>query len=112
MAAASRRATESPPHRGRVQAQGGGVEKSRKWAQATPPTAADVLGMLDQLEAELGRADRRAREEAFAQAREFIRSAAEQSGLDAPVSKSFPRKNEGDIRVDLEVKAGKACVLG
>jgi hypothetical protein len=102
-------AKEAPSHRGRVQAQGGGTEKSVPWAQSTPPTVSDVLRFLDDLEKKLTPAEKRAREEAFRQIREYV-SNIHHSGLSAGTKKSFPRRNRGDIRVDLEVQAGVACV--
>jgi hypothetical protein len=105
--------TQPPPHRGRVQAQGGGTEKSEKWAQDDPPKVSEVLSFLDRLEAQLTPAERRLREEALQQAREYVRNAGGRGGLHAPVHKSFPRKRlRGGIRVDLEVIAGRACVPG
>jgi hypothetical protein len=98
-----------PPHRGKVQAQGGYTYESVPWAQSSPPTKADVLRMLDQLEAKLTASEKRAREEAFKQVRDFVQK-VNPSGLCATTSRSFPRNNDGDIRVDLVVHAGLACV--
>jgi hypothetical protein len=98
-----------PPHRGRVQAQGAGMEQSIRWAQHSPPTVRDVLRMLDELEGKLTRSEKRDREEAFRQAREFVRRVPP-CGLAAVTKRSFPRNNRGQIRVDLEVRAGLACV--
>lgn len=97
-----------PAHRGRVQAQGGGTEKSVPWAQAAPPSAADGRRMLDELHALLTPAEQRAREEAFALARDFIDRAAAKGGVDAPVARSFPRGRV--VRVDIEVNKGHAFV--
>jgi hypothetical protein len=44
---------EKPVHRGRIQAQGGGTEKSESWAQATPPTLSEIMRLIDRLEAQL-----------------------------------------------------------
>ena len=100
----------STDHRGRVQAQGGGTEKSVPWAQSTPPTASDGQRMLDQLAAQLTDAELEARQAAFAQARAFINRAAQAGGV-GPVKKSFPAKPvRGGIRVDIEVQKGMAFV--
>ncbi len=100
----------STDHRGRVQAQGGGTEKSVPWAQSTPPTASDGQRMLDDLAAQLTDAELQARQAAFAQAREFINRAARAGGV-GPVKKSFPLKSvRGGIRVDIEVQKGTAFV--
>lgn len=47
-----------PKHRGRVQAQGGGTEKSVAWAQDHPPTLSDGLRMMDELEGQLTKRER------------------------------------------------------
>src|SRR5262245_4883808 len=100
----------STDHRGRVQAQGGGTEKSVARAQSTPPTASDGQRMLDELAGQLTDAELRARQSAVAQAREFINRAAQAGGV-GPVKKSFPLKPlRGGIRVDIEVQKGKAFV--
>jgi hypothetical protein len=100
----------STDHRGRVQAQGGGTEKSVPWAQSTPPTASDGQRMLDELAAQLTDAELQARQDAFAQAREFIERSAQAGGV-GPVKKSFPRKPvRGGIRVDIEVQKGLALI--
>jgi hypothetical protein len=98
-----------PPHRGRVQAQGGDTEKSEAWAQATPPSISDVLAKLDDLENSLTPAEKRQREEAFKQAREYVRKVPK-PGLEGGTKKSFPRRKTGSIRVDIEVITGLACV--
>jgi hypothetical protein len=100
----------STDHRGRVQAQGGGTEKSVAWAQSTPPTASDGQRMLDDLAAQLTDAELQARQAAFAQARAFISRAAQAGGV-GPIKKSFPFKAvRGGIRVDIEVQKGTAVV--
>lgn len=65
--------------------------------------------MLDELEGKLTRSEKRDREEAFQQARAFVRNVP-RPGLSGRTLKSFPRKNPGHIRVDIEVQAGLACV--
>jgi hypothetical protein len=65
--------------------------------------------MLDDLEGLLTPSEKREREEAFRQARRFVRNVP-RPGLGAGTKKSFPRNNRGDVRVDLEVQAGLACV--
>jgi len=79
----------STDHPGRVQAQGGGTERSVPWAQSTPPTAGDGQRLLDQPAAQLSSAELQARQEAFAQAREFINRASQAGGV-GPMKKSFP----------------------
>jgi len=66
--------------------------------------------MLDQLAGQLSNAELQARQDAFAQAREFINRAAQAGGV-GPMKKSFPRKPvRGGIRVDIELQKGIAFV--
>jgi hypothetical protein len=97
-------------HRGRIQAQGGGTEKSESWARDTPPTESEMLGLCDALEAQLTEREKRDREQPLAQLRRFIRSAAQGGGVSAPVSKSWVKRGSKDVRIDLEVITGMACV--
>jgi hypothetical protein len=97
-----------PAHRGRIQAQGDDVEESVSWAQEHPPTEREGLQMLEQLAAKLKPSEFRDREAAFAKAGAFIRRSAQRNGADAPVVKSWNTK--GDMRVDIEIRLGKAFV--
>ena len=101
---------DKTPNRGRIQAQGGGTEKSEAWAQKKPPTESDMLEMCDRLERRLTARERKVREECLLEVRRFIQSAAKAGGMSAPVSKSFLKRGSKDIRVDLEIIKGKACV--
>lgn len=101
---------EKPIHRGRIQAQGGGLEESESWARATPPTFSDIMGLIDRLEARLTPKDRRIREKGFAQLRRAVEQATGAGGLWARCIRSFPQPLLGQIRVDLEVITGRACV--
>ena len=101
---------KEPLHRGRIPAQGGGTEKSESWAQATPPTISDISRLIDRLEARLARKELRVRQEGFAQLRRTVEHGAKIGGLWARCLRSFPQPPIGDIRVDLEVITGRACV--
>jgi hypothetical protein len=101
---------EKPIHRGRIQAQGGGKEKSESWAQATPPTLSEIMRLIDRLEAQLTPKEKKIREQGFAQLRRAVESGAKTGGFWAPRSRSFPKPATGDIRVDLEVITGRAAV--
>jgi hypothetical protein len=96
-------------HRGRVQAQGGGAEESEKWEQNEPPTESEMLGKSDSLEAKLTRSQANDRAEPFERLRDFMRRAVKHGGV-GPTTKSFRKKGSRDIRVDLEVIKGLACV--
>jgi len=101
--------TQSKPlHRGRFQTQGGGVQKSVAWAQETAPTITDAHGMLDQLAAKLTPAELKDRELLIQQAHAFVDNAGRCGGVDAPVMKSWLKRR--DIRIDLEVRVGRAFV--
>jgi hypothetical protein len=102
--------SHGPEHRGRIQAQGGGTEKSEAWAQDTPPTESEMLKMCDDLEGQLTEREKQDRKRPLEQLRRFIRSAASGGGVSAPVSKSFLKRGSKDIRIDLEVITGMACV--
>jgi len=72
----------------------------------SPPTASDGQRLLGDLAAQLTGAELHARQDAFAQASEFIHRAAQAGGV-GPVKKSFPRKAvRGGIHVDIEVQGG------
>jgi hypothetical protein len=100
-------------HRGRVQAQGGGTEESESWAESRPPTVTQVLAIVDLLEGKLTPKQKRDRAEPFADVRRYVQKAGRAGGLWAhprPHRKSFPKRGSADIRVDLDVLRGRACV--
>jgi hypothetical protein len=113
MPAAQFKGCEGNGHRGRWQAQGGGLQESEPWNQPMPLTLTQGLYLLDTLEAKLTPTDRRARAPFFEQARMFARRAASGGGISAanfPNSMSFPTRNQPASfpRVDLEIRAGHA----
>lgn len=91
-------------HRGRIQAQGGGLEESESWSSSTLPTKQEGLDLIDQLERKIPLAEAMIRKKAFEQARTFVQRAAANDGADAQVSISFPKgtKVKG-IRVDIVI---------
>jgi hypothetical protein len=97
-------------HRGRIQAQGGGTEKSVSWNRQTPPTESEMMEMVHALEAKLTPAERRSREAALVELRRYIRRAALKGGTGTIRTKRFPFPAEGEIRVDLEVFKGTSAV--
>jgi hypothetical protein len=106
------RGEEEYPHRGRIQAQGGGTEQSISWARRTPPTKTEMLSMCTELESKLTPGELADREQGFAELRRYIEAAATGGGAPHGVRKSFPKRPTvaSDIRVDLEVIKGSACV--
>jgi hypothetical protein len=113
-AAVSAVGQDGTDHRGRIQAQGAGIEESRSWAQDTPLLATDALDMVAEIETALPASERAFREVAFQKARDCIRSAAVAGGITPdrrPWKKSYPQPPRGDRRrVDLEIWAGTAFV--
>ena len=99
----------TPKHRGRIQAQGGGVEKSVSWNRQTPPTESEMMAMVSQLESQLTPAERGVRARAFEQLRRLIRNGSIAGSLPR-MGVSFPHLSERGIRVDLEVFKGEAGV--
>jgi hypothetical protein len=69
-----------------------------------------MLKMCEDLEAKLSEREKDDRAQALAQLRRFIRSAAQGGGVSAPVSKSWLKRGSRNIRIDLEVVKGIACV--
>ncbi|RKH11639.1 hypothetical protein D7V97_10655 [Corallococcus sp. CA053C] len=95
-------------HRGRVQAQGGGLEKSLPWMQPMPPPAAQGVALAGAVYAMLTKREKEERATAFAQLTRWV-LARPPAGVSAVVKMSFPKPAlRGGIRMDVEVLAGKA----
>ena len=102
-----------PQHRGRIQAQGSGTEKSVPWARDSAPSESEMLSFCDELEGRLTEREKRDREQPLTELREYIRRVAKFGGISAnprPHKKSFLKRGAKDIRVDLEVQKGMACI--
>ena len=98
-------------HRGRLQAQGGGVEESEPWAQGDPFEASAARTLLGKLENKLVPRERELRGPAFEQARDYIARAEQLGGVDAFFKKSYPQPPRPDQRrVDIDVLCGRAFV--
>ncbi len=98
-------------HRGRLQAQGGGVEESESWAQDNPLLLSEGHQKLNALHDKLQPAEQRHRLEAFAEARAYIERIADAGGARPGTKKSFPLRPRRDHRrVDVEVHKGLAFV--
>ncbi len=72
-----------------------------------------VLGFVDLLEGKLKPKERRDRAEPFADVRRFIHKAGTAGGIWADTGvkkKSFYKRGSADVRVDLDVFKGGACV--
>lgn len=100
---------DEKPHRGRIQIRGPDMDEefSWAWAQDTPPTKQDSLRELDKLYNSLTKKQKKARKDAYAKARKWIRELPE-TGVDAQVSKSWGNKDDSSKRIDIEVIKGKA----
>ena len=97
-------------HRGRIQAQGGGLEKSVAWSQETSPSVREGLAMIDELISQLSSVEYRIRAKAFEDARKFVIRTGDNHGVDCLIKKSFWVKGTQDIRVDIEIIKGKAFI--
>ncbi|MDX1666929.1 MAG: hypothetical protein R3350_06860 [Saprospiraceae bacterium] len=95
-------------HRGRFQAQGGGLEESETWSQDEPLSKEEGFSLLDRLKEKLHSKDRELRKRQFEDAKRFIKGA--KGGIDAPERKSFRNRKTKDIRVDIEVWSGRAFI--
>ncbi|MFL5358507.1 hypothetical protein [Archangium sp.] len=95
-------------HRGRFQAQGGGLEKSIPWMQPLPPPVAEGLALATALYSSLSRAEQKERATGYAQLTRWVASRPP-AGVAAVVKMSFPKPAlRGGIRMDVEVLAGMA----
>ena len=97
-----------PLHRGRIQAQGGGLEKSVKWSKETPLTVGEGLALLNQLVEMLTPTEREERRTAIERQRNKMRRISQYGGVDHPQGWSEPPHAER--RIDVEVKYGRAFV--
>jgi hypothetical protein len=98
-------------HRGRWQAQGGGLQADQPWSLSAPLTLSHGLQLLDNLEASLTPKQRRERSVGFEQARIFATRAASAGGLtisSGVYKRSFP--NGATKRVDLDIFKGTAFI--
>ena len=95
-------------NRGRVQAQGAGVEKSCSWAEAEVPTKEDGHGYLDNLKGQLTPAEQLVRESCFEKALKWVNDApAKGYVVVTPIKTSFqPYPPIKDTRVDGELHSG------
>lgn len=95
-------------HRGRIQAQGNGLEKSVSWSRDEPLSKEDGLKLLGNLKEQLSKKELQARERELEKARRHIESV--QGGEDAPSSLTFLNRKTRDVRVDIEIWSGTAFV--
>lgn len=98
-------------HRGRIQVQGRALrqELSWSWSGPTPPTAAEGLVGLEGLWQQLPRGERRLLDQAFEQARAFIRHCAPAGCPPRGKNNMTNRGIRGsDTRVDIEIITGVA----
>ena len=97
-------------HRGRIQAQGEGLEASESWAQDEPLTAKKGLWLLRKLKNKIPKSEVKKREKEFAKAENLIKRARKIGGIDAKYSQSFRKKESDGVRVDIEVQSGQAFI--
>jgi hypothetical protein len=98
-------------HRGCLQAQGGDIEESESWTQDNPLLLSNGHQKLNILHDKLNPAEQGYRQQAFAQAGEFMERAADAGGAGSGTRKSFPQRPRRDQRrIDIEVIKGLAFV--
>lgn len=95
-------------HRGRIQAQGGGLEASETWNQDEPLTKQEGLSLLARLKSKLTPEEREQRRKSFDDAERFIDGA--RGGLNAPQRRSFLSTPGKGLRVDIEIWGGTAFI--
>lgn len=97
----------TPLHRGRIQAQGGGVEESEPWASYDIPCKSDGHIMVGDLKMKLSNKALKQRRQAFDKAIKFINSAPA-CGWDVSIQSYSGCPPNRDVRVDVEIRMGKA----
>lgn len=97
-------------NRGRFQAQGDKLEKSKSWAQVNVPTKRDGYSFLDELKAELTPAELNARETSFVKARRWVDASPPNGYVVVNQIKTTFKTSPPvrDIRVDVELHSGIA----
>ena len=97
-------------NRGRIQAQGGGTEKSGAWATNNDFTKEMGLDKVDELEHQLSRVELSLRDDALMQARDRI-TTAPNYGISAVMKKSYYNDfRTRKIRIDIEVNHGTSFI--
>lgn len=95
-------------HRGRFQAQGGGLEASETWNQDTPITKEQAKHLLDKLKEKIPPEERAKRAGQFDDAGRFIDGV--KGGVDAPQKRTFLNRKQRGVRVDIEIWSGTAFI--
>lgn len=106
-------AKNTKKHRGRIQAQGGGIEESESWAQDEPLKISKARLLFQRLIAKLSRKDYEKRRKAFEKAKEFTENISRNGSMFAVKKESFRVKGENGSegeRVDIEILGGEAFV--
>jgi len=96
---------ERPTHTVRLQAQGGGLQKSVTLTGINPITVAQGLAGLEALKSKIGKDEYNLRATAFARAERYIRSGPP-IGLWPPGDSFEVYKAKSGIRVDVEIVRG------
>ncbi len=98
----------SKPHRGRIQAQGDGLEKSVSWSQDEPLSKEEGFGLLKKLKSLLTSDEIKAREKELVKAERYIDNTS--GGLDAVKKKTFLNRKTKDTRIDIEILSETAFI--
>jgi Pretoxin HINT domain len=96
----------------RLQAQGGGLEKSVPFNQTTPVTRTQAIAGLGELQNQLTRTEFKDRSVALQKAATWINQAAAAGGVGPPGKSGFtnPGVRGKDARIDVEILVGKNLV--
>ena len=97
-------------HRGRIQAQGNGVEKSENWSQDNPLTSKDALILLENLKSRLSEREFEERKYGLKKAKALIQNASENGGIDAVRKLSYLTPKTKETRINIEVLGGTAFI--
>ena len=97
-------------NRGRIQAQGNKVEKSRSWAELDVPSKSNGHGFIDDLKGQLTPSELTVRFDCFEKAKKWVNDAPKNGYVVVtPIKTSFqPYPPIKDIRVDGEIHSGSA----
>jgi hypothetical protein len=97
-------------HRGRFQAQGGGIQESEPWDDPDPLTGFKAHHLLAALKSKIPQSEAALRGPSFLKAHGFIDRCAAHGGI-GPTKQTWPKPSRKDSRrVDIEVQSGRAFV--
>lgn len=97
-------------NRGRIQAQGKNLEKSKSWTQNSNFTKNEAIEKLDALWNELSSTQKKDRKAAYDKAKKYILNAPKSGycNTNGKISKTFqaPQRKDSSARIDIEIIKG------